>query len=377
MTEVATARGPEPDTEAAQPETEEASSAPPASWNPPRPSRARLAAIALALLGAVAAILYAWDLPPFAGRAQSTDNAYVRGKVTVISPQVSGYVTQVFVKDFARVMKGQPIAAIDPRQYAAKVEQAQANLAAQEAALANSQQSQRSREAALGGQDAAIASARAQLAKARADMARASALVGDGSISERERDQTRAALLAAEASVRQAEAARGVGEQDVRSVVVGRGGLAATVDAARAQLHAAQVDLENTIIRAPEDGQLSEVGVRLGAFVTAGTQLLFLVPNEIWVIANFKEAQTARMDVGQPARFTVDALAGAELTGRVESISPAAGSEFAVLKADNATGNFVKVAQRIAVRIRVDPRQALARRLRPGMSVEARVDTGS
>ncbi|NML95625.1 HlyD family secretion protein [Novosphingobium olei] len=345
------------------------------SWRPQRPTGARLVLVVVALLGSVAAILYAWHLPPFASLSQSTDNAYVRGKVTVISPQVSGYVTQVLVKDFARVRKGQAIAVVDDRQYRAKVEQAQANLAAQEAALANSQQSEKSRKAAIGGQDAAIASAQAQLVKARADMDRASALVRDGSISERERDQTRAALLAAQAAVQQAQAARGVGEQDVRSVLVGRGGLAASVEAARAQLHAAQVDLENTVIRAPEDGQLSEIGVRLGAFVTAGTQLLFLVPNDIWVIANFKEAQTARMAVGQPARFTVDALAGEELTGHVENISPAAGSEFAVLKADNATGNFVKVAQRIAVRIRVDPGQTAARRLRPGMSVEARVDT--
>lgn len=346
-------------------------------WMPPRPDKARLAVIVLALIGAVLAVLYAWHLPPFAGFSQSTDNAYVRGKVTVISPQVSGYVTQVLVKDFAKVKKGQVIAVIDPRQYQAKVEQLRANLAAQEAALANSQQSERSRKASLSGQEAAIASAQAQAAKARADMARASALVGDGSISERERDQTRAALLAAEAGVRQAEAARGVGEQDVRSVQVGRGGLQASVEAARAQLRAAEVDLENTVIRAPEDGQISEVGVRLGAFVTAGTQLLFLVPYDVWVIANFKEAQTARMAVGQSARFAVDALAGGELTGHVEDIAPAAGSEFAVLKADNATGNFVKVAQRIAVRISIDPGQALAKRLRPGMSVEARVDTGS
>ncbi|WP_225206104.1 HlyD family secretion protein [Novosphingobium huizhouense] len=351
------------------------SGAPSDSWRPARPSGARLALVVVALIGAVAAVLYAWHLPPFGGASESTDNAYVRGKVTVISPQVSGYVTQVLVKDFARVRKGEVIARIDDRQYRARVEQARANLAAQEAALANSQQSERSRKAALGGQDAAVASAQAQLAKAQADMQRASALVRDGSISERERDQTRAALLAAEAAVRQAQAARGVGEQDVRSVLVGRGGLAASVEAARAQLHAAQVDLENTVIRAPEDGQLSEVGVRLGAFVTAGTQLLFLVPDEVWVIANFKEAQTGRMAVGQRARFTVDALDSAELTGRVENIAPAAGSEFAVLKADNATGNFVKVAQRIAVRIRLDPGQPLARRLRPGMSVEARVDT--
>jgi multidrug resistance efflux pump len=102
---------------------------------------------------------------------------------------------------------------------------------------------------------------------------------------------------------------------------------------------------------------------------------MFLVPPETWVIANYKEAQTARMAVGQRASFTVDALAHARLTGRVEQISPAAGSEFSVLRPDNATGNFTKVPQRIAVRIRVDPGQPLAARLRPGLSVEARVDT--
>lgn len=366
-----TANGPAgpPDDEQAQPAAE--------SWVPPHPSRTRLAAIGLAILGAVMVVLYAWNLPPFAGSTQSTDNAYVRGKVTIISPQVSGYVTAVLVKDFAQVKKGQVIATIDNRQYAARVEQARANLAAQKAALANSQQSERARKAALGGQNAAIMSAQAQLAKAQADMARANALVSDGSISARERDQTRAALRAAEASVAQAQASRGVGEQDVRSVLVAREGLGAAVEAAEAQLHAAEVDLENTVIRAPEDGQLSEVGVRIGALVTAGTQLMFLVPNEVWVIANFKESQTARMAVGLPASFTVDALAGAQLTGRVESIAPAAGSEFAVLKADNATGNFVKVSQRIAVRIRIDPGQDAAKRLRPGMSVEARVETGS
>ena len=102
---------------------------------------------------------------------------------------------------------------------------------------------------------------------------------------------------------------------------------------------------------------------------------MVLVPPETWVIANYREAQTARIAVGQRASFTVDALGRARLTGRVERISPAAGSEFAVLKTDNATGNFTKVPQRIAVRIRIDPGQPLARRLRPGMSVEARVDT--
>lgn len=348
---------------------------PPEGWRPPRRNPVTLIAIAAIALIAVLAILYAWKLPPFAGWAETTDNAYVRGQVTTISPQVSGYITAVPVKDFAEVRKGQVLATIDSRIYAARVEQAKANLAAQIAALANSQQSQRAREAALSGQSAAIASAQAQLVKAQADMKRARALVADGSISEREFDQTRAALLAAQAAVEQANASHRAGQQDVRSVIVGRGGLEAAVEGARAQLHLAEIDLANSIIRAPVDGRLSEIGVRNGAYVTAGTQLMFIVPLDIWVIANFKEAQTRKIVPGQKASFKVDALGGARFTGRVENLAPAAGSEFAVLKPDNATGNFVKVAQRIAVRIRIDPGQDMIQRLRPGMSVEARIDT--
>jgi len=122
---------------------------------------------------------------------------------------------------------------------------------------------------------------------------------------------------------------------------------------------------------------LGEVGVRLGQYVTNGTQLTTLVPPDLWVIANYKEAQTAYVAVGQQASFTVDALDGTRFMGRVERLSPATGSEFAVLKPDNATGNFVKVPQRIGVRIAIDPDQTMMARLRPGMSVEAVVDTRS
>ena len=179
----------------------------------------------------------------------------------------------------------------------------------------------------------------------------------------------------AEAELKQARAARQIGTEDVRTVVVGRGGLIANVRAAKAQVRLADVDLEHTIIRAPQAGQLSEVSVRRGQYVTTGTQLMFLVPRKFWVTANFKEAQTRNMRVGQRASFTVDGLGGRRFSGHLESLAPAAGSEFAVLRPDNATGNFVKVSQRIAVRIRIDPNQSLTDRLRPGMSVVARVRT--
>jgi multidrug resistance efflux pump len=332
--------------------------------------------IVLLALSAVVVILNVWHLPPFRGSIESTDNAYVHGGTAVIAPQVSGYVVAVLVKDYDQVAAGQVLARVDERSYRARVEQARANLAAAEAGLANNAQAHASRAAGITSQVAAFENAQAQLLKARADMARATELVRDGSISIRERDQTLAALGQAEAQVRQAKAAEDIARQDLRTVDVGRDGLEAQVEAARAQLNAVQIDLDNTTIRAPEAGQLGEIGVRLGQYVTNGTQLMALVPLEKWVIANFKEAQTINMAPGQPASFAVDALNGVRLTGHVDRLSPATGSEFAVLKPDNATGNFVKVPQRIGVLIAIDPDQAMTTRLRPGMSVEALINTG-
>ncbi|MEH3035937.1 MAG: HlyD family secretion protein [Sphingomonas adhaesiva] len=346
-------------------------------WRPPALSARSLALVAVLVLAGIAAVLAAWRIWPFDSAVQSTDNAYVRGRTTVIAPQVSGYVIRVLVHDFDRVAAGQPLVEIDRRIYAQRVDQAQAQVEAAAATLANSRQSAASRNASFGAQEAAVANAQAQLMRAQADMNRVNDLVTDGSVSLRERDQTLAALRQAQAQVKQAAAAREIARQDIRTVEVGRGGQQAGVSGAQAALRLARIDLANTVIRAPEAGRLSEVGVRVGQYVTAGSQLMFLVPPETWVIANFKEAQTARIAVGQPATFTVDGLANARLTGRVERISPAAGSEFAVLKSDNATGNFTKVPQRIAVRIRIDPGQPLAARLRPGMSVQAHVDTAT
>lgn len=339
-------------------------------------SRATIPVLVIALVG-VLLILYAWRLPPFSSAHQSTENAYVRGSVTVIAPKVDGYVAKVDVQDYMTVKAGDVLTELDDRIYRQRLEQARANLAAQEANLANSQQAQRSREAAIANVEAQLAAAQANLERARNDMRRAQALVGDGSLSLRERDQTLAALRQAEAALGQAEAVRRSAREDVRSVVVNRDALAAAVANAKAAVQLAEIDLGNTRIHAPQDGQLGEIGVKLGQYVTPGTQLMQLVPRRVWVVANFKESQTARMRPGQKASFRVDGLDGARLTGRVERISPATGSEFSVIRTDNATGNFTKVAQRLPVRISVDPGQALAERLRPGMSVEATVDTSS
>jgi multidrug resistance efflux pump len=351
--------------------------APRQTWLPPtKPVHISIATAIMAGLG-VASVLWAWHLTPFNGNVQSTNDAFVRGLTTVVSPQVSGYVTQVAVQDYQAVTPGQVLVHIDDRIYVQRVAQAQANLEAQRAALANNAQAHNAKLAVVDSQTAAIDNAKAQLVRAEADMARVGDLVGDGAVSKRERDQTFAALQQAKAALSQAQAGDRVSREDVQTVQVSREGLSANVRAAEAQLRLAEIDLANTTMMAVTPGRVGEVGVRLGQYVTNGTQLFSVVPTTRWVIANFREAQTAKMQVGQPVRLKVDGLGGVTLAGHIQVISPAAGSEFSVIKTDNATGNFVKVPQRIGVRIQIDPGQSLAERLRPGMSVEAVVNTGS
>jgi len=355
--------------------------APPAAPTPAQPDRRQQwvagAGFALVALIGVLIVLYAWRLPPFTSPIVSTENALVRGQVTVIGTQLSGYVTDVHVQDFQFVRKGDLLVEIDRRIYEQRYEQAQAQLAAQKAALANWEQSRRSAAATIALQEAALTNARAQAERAAADLRRVEELVQDGSLSQRERDAQRAARAQAQAAVAQAQANVEISRQSSQSVTVNRASLEAAVANAQAALKAAQVDLDNTRIMAPSDGQLGQVTVRRGAFVNSGAQLMGLVPQQMWVIANLKETQMNGVRVGQSATFKVDALDGAVLTGQVERISPATGSEFSVLPADNATGNYVKIAQRIPVRIRIDAGQPLAPRLRPGMSVIVSIDTSA
>jgi multidrug resistance efflux pump len=328
----------------------------------------------VALVG-VLIVLYAWRLPPFSSAVVSTENALVRGQVTLIGTQLPGYVVDVKVQDFQYVKQGDLLAQIDDRIYQQRYEQAVAQLAAQKAALENWAQSHRTAEAGVLLNQAALANAEAQAAKSVADLKRVDSLAADGSLSLREQDSSKAAKAQTAAAVAQARASLEIAKQQVRSVAVTKQSLEAAVAASEAALKAAKVDLDNTRIVAPEDGQLGQVTVRKGAYVNTGAQLMGLVPKQLWVIANLKETQMNNVQVGQPATFKVDALDGAQLTGVVERISPATGSEFSVLPADNATGNYVKIAQRIPVRIRIDPGQTKARRLAPGMSVIVSIDT--
>ncbi|MGE7473127.1 HlyD family secretion protein [Bosea sp. NPDC003192] len=331
-------------------------------------------ALAVGLTG-LAVILYAWRLPPFASAIETTENAYVRGQVTVIAPQLAGYIAEVAVQDFATVKQGQLLVRIDERIFQQRLDQARASLAAQRAALANSEQARHAAEARLRASEANVASAEAALRTAEANWGRIEPLRERGVVNQTNADQSLQALDQAKAALTASHAAVDVSRQDVQSAIVNKASLEAAVQGAEAAVHLAEIDLQNTRITAPQDGRLGEVSARLGQYVSAGTQLMALVPSQVWVIANFKETQLPGMRLGQKVSFTVDALRHARLTGKIERFSPAAGSEFSVIRPENATGNFVKIAQRVPVRIMIDPGQELAERLSPGMSVVVSVDT--
>jgi multidrug resistance efflux pump/catechol 2,3-dioxygenase-like lactoylglutathione lyase family enzyme len=339
-------------------------------------STATVIAVALGATG-VLLVLYAWRLPPFTTSVEVTDNAYIRGQITLISPQLAGTITEVAVQDFQEVKAGQLLVRLDDRIYMQKLSQAQAALAVQRAALANSEQQRRSGEARVASGEAQVDSAQAALRTAEASWRRMEPLLGRGVMTQSEADKRQSAFEQAQAALSQAQAAVEVARQDLAAIIVARQSLEAAVQGAEAAVHLAEIDLQNNRIVAPRDGRLGEVGARAGQYVSVGSQLMALVPDRIWVVANFKETQLAGMKVGQPIRFTVDALEHAGFSGHIERFSPAAGSEFSVLKPDNATGNFTKVAQRVPVRIAIDPGQELGDRLAPGMSVVISVDTAS
>ena len=337
-------------------------------------NRAVVIMVLLALVG-IALILRGWQLWPFTSAIASTDNAYVRGQVTVLAPQVNGYVTDVLVKDFQHVRQGDVLLRIDDRIYRQRVAQAEAALDSAKAELANSDQSQAQNRAQIASAKATLAAGQSELQRSRAELARYEQLAEQRLVALNDRDKFRTSQASAQAGVQQSQAQIQIAEETLVSTQVARKGLEAQVESAQAALELARIDLANTTVHAPRDGQVSEASARVGQYVTAGSQLLFLVPDALWVVANFKEGQTWQMRIGQPATFAVDAFQGEVLRGRVEEIAPATGSEFSVLRPDNASGNFTKVVQRLPVRIAIDADQPLAARLRPGMSVVAKVDT--
>ncbi|WP_210530405.1 HlyD family secretion protein [Rubellimicrobium arenae] len=333
-----------------------------------------LVAFLVGLVGVVV-VLYAWQLPPFAGHVMITENAYVRGRVTTMSPLVAGHVTEVLVQDFQEVEAGQVLVRLDDRSLVQRKAQAQSQLAAAQAALASSSQSEASAQAGLRARQAALDAAQAGLGTAQSAAERAAELCGRGVIAQSEADQAQLNLDQATAALQQAQSQIDVAQEDLKAVLTGREQLVASVASAQAALELAEIDLENAVIRAPVAGRLGEVGARVGQYVTPGTSLMALVQHDVWIVANFKETQVSGMEPGQPVTFTVDAMNHRAFTGTIERFAPAMSSEFSLLGSASASGNFTKIAQRMPIRIDIDEGQERSDQLAPGMSVVVRVDT--
>jgi len=335
--------------------------------------KSTLMIMAIVLLVGVLFIFRAWHLPPFSLNSEQTDNSYIKGQTTILSSQINGYVKKVLVKDFDHVKKGQPLLMIDAQTYDQKVVQTQSVVEQAKNNLANQQQAIAQRQADIISAQAKVDQIRAEYELAAAESNRYSQLGSSGAASQSERDKASANEKNNLALLKQALANVSVAKESLKTAQVAKVSLQAEVNNAQAQLEQAQTTKNYSVIYAPMDGQLGEVNPRMGQYVSVGSQLLFLIPQKTWVIANFKETQMEKMRIGQKAIFTVDALGHQKFTGRVEEISPATGSEFSLIKPDNATGNFTKVVQRIAVRIAIDPGQKDLNHLRPGMSVITRV----
>lgn len=308
---------------------------------------------------------------------QSTDNAYVRADISALTPRITGEVIAVHVKDNQAVQFNDLLIEIDPSDYAARVESAHAAVAQAEAALANNGQQRSLQESAIAEAQASLNAARASEQQARREWDRAQALVRDGVATNQRLDNAEATYKNAGAAVARATAGVQAAQRQMEALKDSdRARLEAQLNAAKAQARLAELDLAATQIRAPIAGSIGDLSARLGERVQIGQRLLSIVPlDKVYVEANFKETQLTRMSVGQAAEVSVDAFPGRHIKGHIDSLSPASGAEFALLPAQNATGNFTKIVQRVPVRIAIDPSEALAGLLRPGMSVEATINT--
>lgn len=310
-------------------------------------------------------------------RWEATDNAFVQADTTLVSPQIDGYVAEVLVADNQRVQAGQILVKLDDADAKAKLAQAQANLAAVMAAVENVDARTAQEQAVIASRAAGVAQAQAQARLAQQQVERYGQLAQQGWVSQQRIQTERAGAATASASVAEAQAAL-VAEQRAAGVLGStREQSLAAVEQARAQVEQAQINLDRTVIRAPTDGVVGARGVRVGQYVRPGGQLLSLVPlGDTYVVANFKETQLGRLRLGQTVHISADAFPGEDLTGRIDSFAPATGSQFALIPVENATGNFTKITQRVPVRILVS-RENGAAALRPGLSVEVKVDLKS
>jgi membrane fusion protein (multidrug efflux system) len=343
-----------------------------------RPNRrmsrqAALAALGLAALTGVGMYGYNWWT---VGRfIESTDDAYVGGNVTPIAPHVAGFVQQILVTDNQYVQAGQPLIRLDPSDFNAALSHAQAVLRARQAAIVNLQARRVLQSSVIAGAEADLAAKQAQavFTAEEAERYRALALTAAGSRQNEQKAQ--AEDKAAKAAVLAAQAALQAGNQQLAVLDADIGVAKADLTQAEADLRTAQLNLGYTQITAPVSGYIGNRYAQVGAYVTAGTNLLSVVPaHGLWVDANFKEDQIARMKPGDPATIVADVLPGRTFQGHIASLAPATGAVFSVIPPQNATGNFTKIVQRVPVRIALDGDGQDLGLLRAGLSTIASVN---
>jgi membrane fusion protein (multidrug efflux system) len=316
---------------------------------------------------------YWWNVLRF---LQSTDDAYVQSDVSLISPKIEGYIKKVKVADNQEVAEGAVLFVIDDRDFKAKVAQAEAAVAAEEAIIATYDSRLTLQQSMIEQAAATVKSVEADLTREQQDYKRYSALLSTDFASRQRFEQAEADARKGEAAVAKSRAAFAAEQNQLAVLRSQQREEQAKLQQARANLQLAQNDLENTVIRAPISGIAGNRAGQVGQYVKAGTQLLSLVPlSRIYVTANFKETQLTHMRPGQLAQVSVDAYPDLILDGRIESFAPASGAQFSLLPPDNATGNFTKIVQRVPLRIALPTNTPLAGRLRPGLSVTVTVDT--
>ncbi|WBO22855.1 HlyD family secretion protein [Sphingomonas abietis] len=338
--------------------------------------RVKFILLALVIVVAIAIVIWFIHYETRGKYFEGTDDAYIGADAVTVSPKISGYVEQVFVRDNQDVKAGASLVRIDPRDYKAQTAQYQAQI---DVAQANADNVR----AGIREQEAAIQQARAQLASSQADarfaasqVARYTPLAESGAETHEKLTTLRNQATQAAATAAAQAAALSEAERRVASLQAQVRQAQAQGEAAQAQLAAADVNLGSTIVKASVDGRVGDKSVRVGQYVQSGTRMMSVVPlAAIYVTANFKETQVGLMRPGQPATIEVDALPGVALKGHVESVSPGTGAQFSLLPPQNATGNFTKIVQRVPIRIAIDAGPDARKVLVPGLSVDVTVDT--
>ena len=304
----------------------------------------------------------------YAERFQSTDDAFIAARQSALAPKVSGYITAVPVTDNAHVAAGDVIARIDDRDYRIALEQAEAQVAAAQAGIENIDAQLEVQQAQINANEAQVEQAQAALVFAEQQNARYQDLAQKGSGTIQNAQQYSSQLRQQQAALASAQATLKLSQRQIEALKAQRNSAVASLAQAKAQRDQAQLNLSYTTVTAAQPGRVVNLSAAVGQFAQPGTNLTMFVPDQIWVTANFKEIQLDRMRPGEPVTLRIDAYPDRAIRGHVDSVQPGSGTAFSLLPAQNATGNYVKIVQRVPVKIVMDnPPTDVA--LGPGMSV--------